>query len=69
MSQLNRICGGVKNTTWTSQTTGTDYKDYKYGKNELNETDQYVDYGGTDTECAYLNNWHSSSRAASLAGW
>ncbi|MCB9356089.1 MAG: hypothetical protein H6575_16110 [Lewinellaceae bacterium] len=48
VSQLNKICGGVKNTTWTSQTTGTDYKDYKYGKNELNETDQYVDYGGTD---------------------
>jgi hypothetical protein len=51
VSHLNKICGGVKNTTWTSQTTGTDYRDYKYNDNELNDTKSTANcpiYGGED---------------------
>ena len=49
VSQLNKISGGVKNTTWTSQSTGWKYKDYEYGANELNATSAPKDdYGGTD---------------------
>ncbi len=49
VSALNKIVGGVKNTTWTSNTTGTKYKDYSYGSNELNATSTPAnDYGGDD---------------------
>lgn len=49
VSALNKIVGGVKNTTWTSQTTGSKYKDYTYGSNELNATSAPAnDYGGED---------------------
>lgn len=51
INDLNKIKGGVKDTTWTSNTTGWKYKDYKYNDNEVNETNSTPDctaWGGLD---------------------
>lgn len=48
---LNLVKGGVEDTAY-KKNDGFSYRDYKYGNNELNETDSYNcqcnKYGGTD---------------------
>lgn len=50
-NDLNKIKGGVKDTVWTSNTTGWKYRDFKYNDNEINETNSRPDctaYGRED---------------------
>jgi hypothetical protein len=51
ISALNKIKGGVEDTTY-KQSNGYNYKDYKYGDNEVNKTDSDACacnvWGGTD---------------------
>ena len=49
VSSLNKISGGVKNTTWESGSTGTKYKDYDFADGECNTTTAAPsDCGGSD---------------------
>ena len=57
VSDLNKINGGVEDTTY-KQSNGYSYKDYKYGKDEINETDS--------NDCA-CNKWGGTDKTNTLA--